>query len=67
VTLGVHQDSVLEIVEGLKGHELLATSNVNQLATGTKVRTGGADEDTGGRGEGDGRQGGRGRGEGAGR
>jgi RND family efflux transporter MFP subunit len=66
VTLGMHQDKVIEIVEGLKGHEVLATSNVNQLATGTRVRTGGADEDTTGRGNGGGRQGGRGRGEGAG-
>jgi hypothetical protein len=68
VTLGARQDKVIEIVEGLKGTEVLATSNVNQLATGTRVRTGGADEDTTGRGEGRGgrRGGGRGRGEGAG-
>jgi hypothetical protein len=67
VTLGAHQDKVIEIVDGLKGHEVLATSNVNQLATGTRVRTGGADEDTSARGDGPGgRQGGRGRREGAG-
>ncbi|MEP7305548.1 MAG: efflux RND transporter periplasmic adaptor subunit [Acidobacteriota bacterium] len=67
VTLGTHQDKVIEIVEGLKGDEVLATSNVNQLATGTRVRTGGADEDTSARGDGPGgRQGGRGRREGAG-
>jgi len=67
VTLGTHQDKVTEIVDGLKGDEVLATSNVNQLATGTRVRTGGADEDTSARGEGPGgRQGGRGRREGAG-
>ena len=66
VTLGTHQDNVIEIVEGLKGNEVLATSNVNQLATGTRVRTGGADEDTSARGDGPGgRQGGRGRREGA--
>ena len=46
VTLGARQDKVIEIVDGLKGDEVLATSNVNQLATGTRVRTGGADEDT---------------------
>jgi len=67
VTLGARQDQVVEIVEGLKGNEVLATSNVNQLATGTPVRTGAAGEDNAGRGEGrGGRQGGRGRREGAG-
>ena len=67
VTLGTHQENVIEIVDGLKGDEVLATSNVNQLATGTRVRTGGADEDTTARGDGPGgRQGGRGRREGAG-
>jgi len=67
VTLGARQDKVIEIVDGLKGNEVVATSNVNQLATGTKVRTGGADEDTTGRGDGrGGRQGGRGRGRGEG-
>jgi membrane fusion protein, multidrug efflux system len=66
VTLGVRQDKLIEIVEGLKGHEVLATSNVNQLATGTSVQTGAAGEDNAGRGEGRrGRQGGRGRREGA--
>src|SRR5207244_288012 len=50
VTLGVRQNKVVEIVDGLKGDEILATSNVNQLATGTSVRTGAAGEDGGGRG-----------------
>jgi RND family efflux transporter MFP subunit len=63
VTLGAHQDNVTEIVDGLKGHEVLATSNVNQLATGTTVQTGDAGGDRGGRGA---RQGGRGGREGAG-
>jgi RND family efflux transporter MFP subunit len=40
VTLGARQNDVVEIVEGLKGQETLATSNVNQLATGTSVTTG---------------------------
>jgi membrane fusion protein (multidrug efflux system) len=66
VTLGVRQGKVVEIVDGLKGSEVLATSNVNQLATGTSVRTGDAGEENGGRGPGrQGRQGGRGRREGA--
>jgi membrane fusion protein, multidrug efflux system len=62
VTLGPRQGKLVEIVEGLKGSEILATSNVNQLATGTSVGVAGAEENDG-RG---GRQGGRGRGEGAG-
>ena len=68
VTLGARKDKMIEIVDGLKGAEVLATSNVNQLATGTNVRTGAADEEDPGRGAaGGGRQGGRrGRREGAG-
>ena len=57
VTLGARQGKVIEIVDGLKGEEVLATSNVNQLATGTGVTTGRAEEGDAGRG----RQGGRGR------
>jgi RND family efflux transporter MFP subunit len=56
VTLGARQGNVTEIAEGLKGPEIVATSNVNQLATGTSVRTG-ADEGSGRGGEG-GRRGG---------
>ena len=41
VTLGTHQGKLWEIVEGLKGTEQLASSNLNQLATGTTVRVGG--------------------------
>jgi RND family efflux transporter MFP subunit len=61
VTLGARQGDVIEIVEGLKGGEVLATSNVNQLATGTSVTTGAEEGRAGGGrkgGEG-GRQGGR--------
>jgi RND family efflux transporter MFP subunit len=61
VTLGAHKDNAIEIVDGLKGSELVATSNVNQLATGTTVTTG-AEASRGGVG---GRQGGRRGGEGA--
>lgn len=43
VSLGTHQDKLWEIVDGLKGTELLASSNLNQLATGTTVRIGGGD------------------------
>jgi RND family efflux transporter MFP subunit len=67
VTLGASKDKSIEIVDGLKGSEIVATSNVNQLATGTPVRTD-VDEETGSpvsdRGRRGGRSGGR---EGAGR
>lgn len=39
VMVGVHQGNVWEVLDGLKGSEVLASSNLNQLATGTSVRT----------------------------
>ena len=57
VTLGARQQQLIEIVDGLKGGEILATSNVNQLATGTNVTTGADDASGGG---GGGRRGGKG-------
>ena len=38
VTLGVRQGDLWEVTEGLKGDEVLATSRLNELATGVKVR-----------------------------
>jgi RND family efflux transporter MFP subunit len=38
VTLGAHQDKLVEVVAGLKGDETLATTNLSQLATGVSVR-----------------------------
>jgi len=38
VTLGAHQDKLIEVVAGLKGDERLATTNLSQLATGVPVR-----------------------------
>jgi RND family efflux transporter MFP subunit len=38
VTLGSRQDRLVEIVAGLNGDETLATTNLNQLATGVTVR-----------------------------
>jgi RND family efflux transporter MFP subunit len=64
VTLGSHEGKKWEIVEGLKGSEMLAASQLNQLATGMSVNTGG--ENRGGAGGGGGRGIGRGRGEGQG-
>jgi RND family efflux transporter MFP subunit len=43
VTLGVSKGSSVEIVEGLTGAEQIATTNLNQLATGTRVRVGAVD------------------------
>ena len=37
VTLGAEKDQLVEIVEGLKGNEVLAISNLSQLATGAPV------------------------------
>lgn len=57
VTLGAHEDKKWEIVDGLKGSETLATSQLNQLATGMTVTTGGAPAGGGrgaGRAQGDG-------------
>jgi len=38
VTLGAHEGSLNEIIDGLQGNEIIAISNLNQLVTGTKVR-----------------------------
>jgi hypothetical protein len=63
VTLGARKGTAVEIVEGLKGDEIVATSNVNQLATGTSVQTGQGGDEPEGRGNGaNGRRGGQGRG-----
>jgi RND family efflux transporter MFP subunit len=40
VTLGARQNRLVEVTSGLKGDETLATSNLNQLATGVSVRPG---------------------------
>jgi RND family efflux transporter MFP subunit len=39
ITLGARQEKLVEITSGLKGDELLATTNLSQLATGVSVRT----------------------------
>jgi RND family efflux transporter MFP subunit len=40
VTLGARKDKLVEITSGLKGDEMLATSNLSQLATGVTVQVG---------------------------
>jgi len=62
VSLGAHEGKQWEIVEGLKGTETLAASQLNQLATGMAVTTG----EGGGRSGGSGGGRGRGRGQGQG-
>jgi RND family efflux transporter MFP subunit len=50
VTLGVRQGNLWEITDGLKGDETLANRRLNELATGTRVRTGtGSASESGGR------------------
>jgi hypothetical protein len=48
VTLGVRQGDVWEIVDGLKGDEVLAASRLNELASGVSVREQKAGEGAGG-------------------
>ena len=55
VTLGVRQDNLWEVVDGLKGNETLAASRLNELATGVSVTIG---DHGGGGGSGGGRRGG---------
>ena len=62
VSLGSREGKQWEIVDGLKGSETLAASQLNQLATGMSVTTG----DGGGRSGGSGGGRGRGRGQGQG-
>ena len=38
VTLGAQKDKLVEIVDGLKGNEVLAITNLSQLATGVPVQ-----------------------------
>jgi len=65
VALGIQQGKLIEIVDGIKGTETFASSNLNQLATGMTIRVGGADAapdaaSDGGAGAPGGRRGGRG-------
>jgi len=39
VETGEHDGKLIEVVSGLKGDEVLATSNLNELVTGTRVVT----------------------------
>jgi RND family efflux transporter MFP subunit len=55
VSLGTHQKNQWEIVDGLKGAERLATSQLNQLATGMAVTLAGAAPAANGDGNGRGR------------
>jgi RND family efflux transporter MFP subunit len=63
VTLGVRQGNLWEIVEGLKGDEVLANNRLNELATGTRIELDTSTPDAGGgrKGGGKGKSGGRGK------
>lgn len=60
VTLGVRQGNLWEITDGLTGSETLASSRLNELATGTRI----TQAEPGAEGAGGGRRGGRGGGRG---
>jgi multidrug efflux pump subunit AcrA (membrane-fusion protein) len=61
VTLGARQGDLVEITSGLKGEEVLAATNLSQLATGVSVREGkSADEEGASQGSGAGGREGRG-------
>jgi RND family efflux transporter MFP subunit len=60
VQLGVRQDKLWEVISGIKGDETLATSRLNELATGTRVGADTGEAGGGGGGRGGRRGGGRG-------
>jgi multidrug efflux pump subunit AcrA (membrane-fusion protein) len=45
ITLGARQGQLVEVTNGLKGNEVLASTNLNQLATGVAVRIGHPEEE----------------------
>jgi multidrug efflux pump subunit AcrA (membrane-fusion protein) len=47
VQLGEREGKNIEVVSGLKGNEILAASNLNELVSGVKVGAGGDDEEGG--------------------
>jgi RND family efflux transporter MFP subunit len=60
VTLGVRQGNLWEVLEGLKGDETLASSRLNELATGVTVEADNGSGGQGGAAGGGGRRGGQG-------
>src|SRR6185369_11567907 len=66
VSLGVRQGNNWEILEGLKGDEVLANNRLNELATGTRIELDTSTPDAGGK-KGGGKKGGGGGGGGGGR
>jgi multidrug efflux pump subunit AcrA (membrane-fusion protein) len=62
VTLGVRQGNLWEVIDGIKGTEVLANNRLNELATGTRVELDTSTPDAGGgrKGGGKGKGGGRG-------
>jgi RND family efflux transporter MFP subunit len=67
IRTGEREGKFIEVVEGLKGDEILAASNLNELVSGSKVGSGGDEEGAtavGDNGAGGGRRGGKGGGRG---
>ena len=44
IRTGEHEGKFIEVVEGLKGDEILASSNLNELVSGSRVGSGGEEE-----------------------
>ncbi|PYS29504.1 MAG: hypothetical protein DMG11_08710, partial [Acidobacteria bacterium] len=44
VQLGEREDKYFEVVSGLKGDEILAASNLNELVSGMRIGDGGGEE-----------------------
>jgi hypothetical protein len=47
IRLGEKEGKYFEVLEGLKGDEILAASNLNELVTGIRVGGGGGEEEAG--------------------
>ena len=47
IKLGQREGEFVEVLEGLKGAEILAATNLNELVSGTRVGGGGGDEEAG--------------------
>jgi RND family efflux transporter MFP subunit len=47
IRLGQKEGKYIEVLEGLKGDEILAASNLNELVTGIRIASGGGEEEAG--------------------
>jgi len=47
IQIGEREGKFLEVIEGLKGDEVLAASNLNELVSGSRIGAGGGGEEEG--------------------